>query len=82
VSVWRWEAFDANGSRRITDTLTDPWADTPAEAADLGMAHLLVRVRPDFGRLRGWRVRAWADGAGEAWVGADEWLRIHEGARR
>ncbi|MFG2046110.1 hypothetical protein ACGFIW_01600 [Micromonospora sp. NPDC048935] len=82
MSTWRWEAFDSSGTAMIADTLTDPFAETPTEAADLGMARLLIRVEPDYGQLRGWRVRAWADGCGEAWADADEWLQVAEGSRR
>ncbi|SCF42514.1 hypothetical protein GA0070563_11288 [Micromonospora carbonacea] len=79
---WCWEAYDRAGVRRIADTLTDPWADTPEGAAELGMAHLMVKVRPKFRRLRGWRVRAWDDLVGEAWVDADEWLHARAAADR
>ncbi|MEV0214318.1 hypothetical protein [Micromonospora sp. NPDC050695] len=77
--TWRWEAFDPAGVRQVADVLSDPWAMTADVAADTAMAHLMVRVRPEFGRLAGWRVRAWAAGVGEAWADADEWLRTVEG---
>lgn len=82
MSTWRWEAFDPSGTPMIADVLADPWTVTAKEAADMGLAHLMVRARPEFRRLSGWRVRAWADGCGEAWADADEWLQVAEGARR
>lgn len=71
--VWQWQAVDRDGIPRIADSLTDPWADTPDRAADLVMARLLVRVAPDYGRLRGWQVRV-CGVVGEGVAFADDWL--------
>ncbi|MET8278305.1 hypothetical protein [Micromonospora sp. NPDC005174] len=73
MTTWRWEAFSPDGDRMIADTLTDPFAGTVGEAADMAMAQLVVRAWPEFRRLAGWRVRAWS-GEVEAWAVADEWL--------
>ncbi|MEU0078501.1 hypothetical protein ABZY58_11445 [Micromonospora tulbaghiae] len=82
MTVWRWEAQDGAGTPQIADTLSDPFASTPAQAAETGMARLMIRAAPHYGQLAGWRVRAWADGRGEAWVSADEWLTAGQAARR
>ncbi|MEV1013801.1 hypothetical protein AB0I89_23910 [Micromonospora sp. NPDC049801] len=81
MTTWQWEAYGLDGDRMIVDTLTDPFAGTVGEAADMAMAQLMVRARPDFRRLAGWRVRAWVDGA-EAWAYADDWLRTVEAVGR
>lgn len=73
MSTWRWEATGPNGTPQIADILTDPWPGTPDQAAEMALAHLMLRAG-DVRRVAGWRVRAWADGRGEAWVEADAWL--------
>lgn len=81
MSVWQWEAFDPDGIRRVVDVLTYPSPGTAAAAAAAGMGQLMVRARPEFTRLAGWRVRAWVDGGDEAWLDADAWFPVAEGAR-
>ncbi|MER7331724.1 MULTISPECIES: hypothetical protein [unclassified Micromonospora] len=81
MTVWRWEATDPHGTVQIADTLSDPFATTAEQAAETGMARLMIRAAPSYRRLRGWRVRAWADGLGEASVCADDWLRADQESR-
>jgi len=81
ATVWRWEGYSPDGIVRIEDVLPAAWWTLTAdEAAELAMAQMMVRVRPDFQQLAGWRVRAWRDGD-EGWSAADDWLAVAATAR-
>jgi hypothetical protein len=82
AGLWRWEAYDRHHHIQVADTITDPWADTATDAAELGMARLMIKAAPDYHFLRGWQVRAWQPEGPEGWSHADDWLGVHEQARR
>jgi hypothetical protein len=88
LGEWRWEAYDSTGHKAGCGRV-DPqrvwWATTAQEVADFGLAQIMVHVAPEYGRRRGWSVKAWRDDESwvVAWAWAAEWLStLEQGAVR